>query len=112
MKYINKISSEPIQRMFLTGNPGQRIIFELRYLPTQEIWMADITYRDFVLNGISILNSPNLLRGYKNIIPFGLACLTTDLQDPFSLVDFESGYARLFLLTQDEVLELENDLFE
>lgn len=112
MKYINKLNSNPFQRAFLTGNSGQRITMDLRYLPTQQMWLADFQLGEFVLNGISVVTSPNLLRGYHNVIPFGIVCNTTDNQDPRGLTDFETQYACLYLLSPEEVLEIEEGLFE
>lgn len=111
MKYINKLNSDPFQRAFLTGNPGQRIQADFRYMPTQELWMMSLQYNDFVLNGINIVTSPNMLRGYHNIIPFGIACITTDNLDPYRLTDFDTEYAKLYLLSREEVLRLE-EVFE
>jgi hypothetical protein len=112
MKYINKLNANSFQTAFLTGNPGQRIRMDLRYLPTQEVWLADFELEDFIVNGIAVTKSPNILRNYKNIIPFGISCTTADGGDPRSLGDFEDQYAALYLLTQDEVLEIEEGLFE
>lgn len=112
MRVINKLNSDPFQRAFLTGNLGQRITMDLRYLPTQKLWMADFQLNDFTLKGIVILNAPNILRGYHNIIPFGITCATLDGQDPRGIADFQDEYAFLYLLTQEEVLNLEEGYFE
>lgn len=112
MRYINKLNADSFQRAFLTGNAGQRIIMDLRYMPTQEMWMADLTHDDFVLKGVSVLNGLNILRNYHNIIGFGVMCLTEDGQDPRGLTDFDDGYARMYLLSQDEVIALEREVFE
>ncbi len=112
MKYLNKIQSIAYQRFFLTGNPGQRIIMTLRFLPSQEMWMMDIAYDDFKTNGIAIVNSPNLLRGYKNIIPFGISCNSNDGIDPHFIDDFATQRVNLYLLTAADVEEIEAGLFE
>ncbi len=111
MRQINKLSSAAYQRSFLTGNPGQRIVLTVRYLPSQNVWAMDIEAGDFVLNGAVILNGVNILRNYRNIIPFGLVCSTLDGQDPYSVDDFETQYARLYLLDASEVDQVEIDLF-
>lgn len=103
MRLINKLNSSPSQRAVLTGNMGQRIIMDLRYLPTQKTWMANIQFDEFTLNGITVTTSPNILRAYNNIVSFGMACITDDGQDPRNLSDFDSGYAALYLLSSDEV---------
>lgn len=111
MKYVNKLTSDPFQTAFLTGNAGQRIRMDLRYNPTQKMWMADFALGGFVVNGISVVKSPNILRNYRNIIPFGITVTTADGQDPRNLEDFATQYAAMYLLTQDEVEELERLAF-
>lgn len=111
MRYLNKISSQSQQQVYLTGNPGQRISLFMRYLPSQQFWMMDIGYNDFQANGLLVVTSPNLLRAFKNIIPFGLACTTVDGNDPYYIDDFSLQRASLYLLTQAEVEAMEEELF-
>lgn len=111
MRYINRLTADPLQISFLTGNPGQRITLKTRFLPRQRLWSMDVTLDDFVLNGIILLNSPNILHGYANNIPFGILCTTLDGQDPYTLDAFATGYAKLFLLSADEVILIEGSQF-
>lgn len=112
MKPINKLTSEPFQRTFLTGNPGQRIVMDLRYNPTQQIWVADFTLGAFSVRGISVTASPNILRNYRNIIPFGIMVLTLDGQDPRGITDFQSEYCLMMLLSQEDVIFQEDNFYE
>lgn len=111
MYYINKLNNSAHQKSFLTGNPGQRITMTVRFLPSQRLWMVDFEYLDFVVRGLALVNSANLLRNYSNIIPFGIMVLTTDGQDPASIEDFQNGYAKIFLLNAAEVEEVELGVF-
>jgi len=111
MKYINKISNSSFQEMTLTGNPGQQIRFNLRFLPSQNSWLADVIWNDFTVRGLNICASPNLLNGFKNLLPFGISCITVDGQDPYDIEDFNSGYARLYLLDAADLLTIEEQLF-
>jgi hypothetical protein len=112
MRYLNKINNTALQSFAMTGNPGQRIVATVRFLPSQELWMMDLVYNDFILNGIIITQAPNLLRGYKNLIPFGMACQCIDNIDPHFIDDFATQRARLYLLTAAEVEQIEQGLFE
>jgi hypothetical protein len=107
MRFLNKITNAPSQRFFLTGNPGQRIIMDLRYLPTQQLWLMDIEYENFTVKGIAVLSSPNLLRNYRNIIPFGIACLSSGGLDPYFIDDFTAGNAAMYLLDSADVAAVE-----
>lgn len=111
MRYINKLSNASYQKTFLTGNQGQRITLTVRYMPSQRLWLMDVLYDSFSAYGLVLVNGVNLLRNYKNLIPFGLACGTPDLLDPYNIGDFASGYARLYLLTNDEKNQIELDFF-
>lgn len=102
MRYINRITDTAQQRIALTGNAGQRIIMDLRYMPTQQMWMADFTYNDFVAKGVKITQSPNILRCFKNIIPFGIICTTNHGLDPYRIDDFSIGSSQLFLQDREE----------
>lgn len=112
MNLINKLNSDPFQKIVLTGNAGQRITMNIRYLPTQSLWIADFELGDFIIRGITIVSSLNILRNYNNIIPFGIYVTTTDGQDPRGVNDFESESALMYLLSADEVREIEGALFE
>ena len=111
MNLIDRLTDAAIQTSILTGNPNQRITFSVRFLASQQLWVADILWNEFSLYGITLLNAPNVLRSYRNLIPFGLMCTTTDDQDPYTLDAFSSGYAKLYLLTADEVEAIEQRFF-
>jgi hypothetical protein len=76
------------------------------------LWIADFTLNDFTVRGLPVLCSLNMLRNFKNVIPFGILVLTTDGQDPRGLTDFETQYLKMYLLSQDEVEEIERTYFE
>ncbi len=111
MRILNKIASSGSQQLFLTGNPGQRITMNLRYLPSQKLWSMDVQYLDFILQGILVMASPNMLQNYKNIIPFGIACSTVNGLDPYYIDDFTAQRASLFLLSAADVSAIEEAYF-
>lgn len=112
MRLLNKINSQANQRFFLTGNPGPRIVMNLRYLPTQQIWMMDLERDGWEARGIMVVGSPNILRAFKNEIPFGIACRTDNGLDPYFVDQFQNGTAQLYLLTADEVEQVEARFFQ
>lgn len=111
MRLIDRLTSAAHQQSILTGNPGQRITLTVRFLASQQLWVADIEWNDFSVYGIGLVNALNLLRAYQNVVPFGLMCSTTDGQDPYTLDAFSSGYAKLYLLNADEVNSVELGYF-
>lgn len=111
MKYLNKITAAPYQQFFLTGIPQETITLTLRYMPSQQMWTMDLAQGDFIANGIQIVAAPNLIRNFRNIINFGMACLTSDGLDPYYVDDFANQRVGLYLLTSDEILQIEEAYF-
>ena len=108
MKYIDKISDAAYQQLFLTGNAGQRITLTLIYMPTQEAWFMNISDETgFELNGVRVVNSPNILRKYRNNIDFGINCVTASGLDPYFIDDFNNQNAFLYLMDADDIAETE-----
>lgn len=112
MKYLNKLSSEPFQSVIIPAIDGKSAICTFRYLPTQKRWMIDIEYGDFVLNGYYVSCAPNFLRKFRNLIPFGMTCLTTHGFDPYLVDEFETQSSLLYLLDKDDVQTVEIGLFQ
>ena len=92
---------------------GTTAELQLIYQGATERWLLNVSYgEDFSVMGINVCCLPNILRQWRNIIPFGLACTTDDQTDPFTVEDFASGRASLYLLTAEDVLEVETAVFE
>lgn len=104
MLLIPQISSNPLQkRTFLLGD-GTRFTFNMYFVPLQFGWfIPTLTYGDFVLNGLRITNSPNMLHQFRNKLPFGLACISTANREPSQQQDFISKASNLYVLTPAEV---------
>jgi len=66
-------------------------------------YFLNLTYGTFELNGLRITVNPDMLYQWKNLIPIGLACVTTANREPTQLQDFSSGLFQLYVLTQAEV---------
>lgn len=111
MKRIDKLTDDADQSCVLISERGQNIPFHLRYLPTQNSWLFDISYQGWALNGAILTVSPNALRDFKNQIPFGLAVTSNDELDPFYLNDFSSQRIKIYLLSAEEVDLIEARLY-
>lgn len=95
------------QQINIIGDNGEVIPFLINFLPTQNGWFFNIEYNDFILNGVYLTLSPNCLRGYRNVLPFGLLCTSVDGYEPQFASDFIDGRISLYLLNADEVAEVE-----
>ena len=112
MRFLDRLTNDPAQQYTLIGEGGQQIPFFLRYLPRQQSWMFNISYNNFVLNGALLHLSPNILRQWRNVIPFGLAVMSADNYEPYYINDFVTKRIQLFLLDSAEVAEIEKEMFE
>lgn len=111
MNLITSISDQPRQTMFLNLGDGTRATLSLTYSPMQLGWFADVSWDDTTINGLRVTSSPNILRQWRKVFPFGLAVFTKNLVEPLNQSDFALEVANMYLLTPDEVLAEEADLY-
>lgn len=101
---ISQVTSDPNQSQTLILPDGTQIFISLFYSDQQFGWFfTEINYGSFILNGLRICNSPDLLYQFKNQIPFGIGCSTVGGREPTQLEDFASGASTLYLLTAADV---------
>lgn len=111
MLQITELTSEPKQIQTLTLPDGTDVVLSIEYKPMQSGWFIEsITHENWVARNLRIVTSPNMLRQYKNQIPFGLACFVTDGHEPVLQEDFSQARAQLFILTAEEVDDYEEIL--
>lgn len=107
MIQIANLTDDVYQRQTVQYQGGS-IIFSMKYYPQQLSWVIEqLTYGALTFQGIRISTNLNLLRPFKNLIPFGMSCLTSDDWDPTQQQDFSSGYANLYILTASDVAAVE-----
>lgn len=108
---IQTITDDALQVQNFTLADGSQLQITFYYRPRQIGWfILNLTYQTFILNEVRITNSPNMLRQFKNQLPFGLACVTDQLREPTQQGDFASGAAILYILTAQEVQDYEEFL--
>ena len=111
MLRIQNLTDDALQRTTVVLPDGTSFIITIYYMPLQYSWfIRSIEYGDFILNCMRISNNVNILRQFKNQIPFGLSCFTEGNREPTQLQDFSSGAAKLFVLTEEEVSAYEEYL--
>lgn len=104
MNLIQQVTADAFQRQTLVLDDGTTLTMTIRFVPMQLGWfITSLVYGAFVLNGLRITNSPNMLHQFRNQIPFGLACLSTANREPSLQEDFSSGASKLYILTSTEV---------
>ena len=68
-------------------------------------FINDLEYQDFLLQGLRVCNSPNMLYQFQNKLPFGIGCFSTGNREPSLQQDFSSGASKLYILNEEEVAE-------
>ena len=111
MLYINKITGDASQQLTLIGIPTVQVGMTLRFMPRIQRWEMGVTWNDFDVEGIGVVCSMNLLRQFRNVIPFGISCITMNSLDPYRQQDFVNQVANLYLLTSADVAQVEKDWF-
>jgi hypothetical protein len=110
MTYINTITDDPVQTMTLKLDNGDSVIFNLSYFESQKGWFYNITYGTFALYNRRIVTGVNMLRGFRNLLPFGFACITDDGYEPVFKEDFKNSRAKFLLLDETDIGKVEDIL--
>lgn len=102
MYRFTTLGNEPRQQVTMLLDDTTRVVFTFEYKANQLGWFFSYTYNEQTVANIRLVTSYNMLRSYKSL-PFGLRCDTTDGLEPMEINDFSSGYATVYLLTQEDI---------
>ena len=121
MNALTGLTNDPY---FVQGIPvpdGSVLSMAFRWRPSQMAWYVDFSYYTdtitFVRNGVMLTASPNILRQWRNVLPFGLAVCSIYGQDgsggidPVTKNSFVDGTITLAVLTPEEVQLVEQAYF-
>lgn len=108
MKRLDGIRASGVQSLSTTASNGDIVSIKLFFNAATQEWKIDIESNNFFLKGSRVFSSPNLLCQYENIIPFGLAVITEGGGEPFIVNDFSSGRANMYILSPEEVEEVQD----
>lgn len=111
MQHITTLTSSPNQRHQLVLDNNETVNFRLYYSGRMQAWYYDFQYKNFVVNGSKVVISPNSVRTFKRLIPFGLAFTGEGDTDPFEIDSFSSGKVSLYVLNAEEVEQVEREIF-
>lgn len=112
MFIVQQVTSDPLQRRTLILLDGTSLQMTMYFVPLQLGWfITSLVYGTFTLTGLRITVNPNMLRQFKNQIPFGLACYGNKVtREPTQQQDFSSKAFSLYILSAAEVLAYEEFL--
>lgn len=104
MFQVQNLTNAPKQIQTLVMPDGSQIAIELYFISLQLGWFINsLVYKNFVLTGLRVTNSPNMIYQFRNKVPFGIACFSSQDREPTLIDDFASGASKLYILTADEV---------
>ena len=108
MLLIQGWTDDTDQTMRVTLPDGSLLTLELYFRQQQQGWfITQLLWNTFSLYGLRITNNVNLLLSWKNLLNFGLCCLTADGREPSLAQDFSSGSSNLYIVTSSELLQLD-----
>lgn len=110
MVLIDNLSDAATQSTALSLPDGTTATLQLIYRAAIQRWTFSMTHPSFqngALNGRMLCIHPNILRNYKNQIPFGLSIVSANGNDPVTIEDFASGNITLYLLNAADVKAVE-----
>ncbi len=118
MNITNGLTAQPSQVFALALPDGSRVTVSLYFRPQQNGWFFDLVWpgspalpAPFESRNRRLVTSANLLRQFRDLIPFGLAVFTVDNSDPMTLTCFVDGTATIVLLGADDVARIEDTVY-
>lgn len=112
MQQLTNITDEPKQEMNVRLDNGDIITLRFEYVASQLGWYLDIIYNDFESTFHRITNCPNMIRQWRRILPFGIACTVKEESEPYFIDDFKNGRASFYVLSESDVQYVENTFYK
>lgn len=111
MQTITSIKANANQRMQLVLENNETVDFHLYFYSRMQAWYFDFSYKDLTCNGLKVVLTPNALRQFRKIIPFGFMFTSDSQAQPFQIDDFTSGRLVFNLLNSAEVQQVEQEIY-
>lgn len=107
MNLVDTISDDANQLLQVVLDTGETVQLELVFRPAIQRWSISVLASSIEIDGLNLCVFPNILRAWRQVIDFGLACIADDGVDPFQLDDFSTGRCRLYVLDAADVSAIE-----
>ena len=111
MQRITSLTSYPNQQMQLVLDNNETADFNLYYNGRVQGWFFNLEYKDLIIKGTKVVLHPNILRQFRNNIPFGIRFEAKSKVEPFQDTSFSSGDCIMYILNSDEVQETEEKIY-
>lgn len=111
MYQFTQLDNNAKQEITMLLDDNSRVTFNFEYKPNQMGWFFGVKYNEINYQNIRLVTAYNLLRAYRNYLPFGLRVDTQGEQEPTDQNDFINNFAVVYLLTQEDVETVERNYY-
>lgn len=111
MKLLTGFTNNPKQTLVILLADDTAVSLSLEYRPNQAGWFYDWTYQGRTVNGNRLVSSPNILRAFRDLIPFGLAVLASGNVEPLNQQDLVDGTVKIYLLDSADLARVEEVVY-
>jgi hypothetical protein len=106
MLQIKSITSDPRQSHILTIEGQADCTMTLEWRDTQSSWFASFSWGSWSCKNMRVCMCPNILTQFSNVLPFGIAILSENGQDPMTIDAFSKLTTGFYILSASEVADL------
>lgn len=111
MQRITILNDNAKQKFKVQLETGEMVDFKFWFSHITTSWFFSFTFQDKTADNLMLSNCPNLIREYKSVLPFGIACTVADNYEPYKKDDFVSGRVNVYILDKAEIERVENDIY-
>lgn len=111
MKVLTGITAQPKQAFPIALPDGSTADLYIEYRAQQRGWFLSLAWEGFSLNGMRLVNTPNILHQFRKIIPFGLAVLSLGHAEPTAVTDLADGSTTIYFLDAADINALLVDTY-
>lgn len=118
MNLLNTLSNDARQTQTIPVPDGSQIFFRIEYRENQAGWFYSLNWKTVSINNRRLVCSPNILRQFRRVLPFGFFVTSKDGLEPIYAEDFSSQRVLVYFLynkavqsdgtVQDELQAAEN----
>lgn len=111
MYKLTQLGNELKQEIDMLLDDQSLVRFRFQYKSLCQGWFFGFEYNGEKYENIRLTTAYNILRAYRNWLPFGLRCDTADDEEPMGIDDLVNGYANVYLLTRADVEAIEGNYY-
>lgn len=109
MKLIDALTSDANQSVSVVLDDGTKVDLTFNYKESQQGWFYTLVYGAVLtINNRRLVNSPNMLRQFRGILPFGIACIVNDGLEPVYIDDLSNGRVSVYIMNPTDVATVED----